>query len=94
MTDPVVTFALRPELPPDDHEAILSAISWVRGVLTVTSLAPESDLPALRRLGTATVDARANPHSVAEAIASLDGIEYAEVAAGRGPVEQPPVNGG
>lgn len=84
MTEFAVSFALKSDLPPERQQAIRATISWIHGVASVVPLAPDHALPQLRAFGTAVLDSGADPESVARAIASLDGVEYAEVAAQRG----------
>ncbi|SDB91758.1 hypothetical protein GA0111570_108111 [Raineyella antarctica] len=87
MPDPVISFAVGPDVPEEEIDSLFATIRWVRGVTAARPLAPASDVPALRRMGTATVDPRSDIRAVAGEIAGLDGIEYADVASDRGPVQ-------
>jgi hypothetical protein len=84
MPDTVVTFTVAATGDTAQEDEAFAAVSWVRGVLEVTRLAPGSSNPALRRMGTARLDPLATVDSVLADIRSIPAITSADLAATRG----------
>jgi hypothetical protein len=87
MPAPSIAFTIADAVPQDAQEAVIAAVGFVDGVRAVQRIAPDSTIPAVRRMCVATLvegPGAPDPAEVAERIRALPGIAGADLPPDRG----------
>jgi hypothetical protein len=79
-----VVFSIAANVPPEAHDAVLSAVKSIDGIVEVQLLSPESTVPEIRRMAVASLLKGVDPREVTTRVRTIAGIESADIPPARG----------